>query len=48
MAVVVVTAIAAVVVDVRPVDVLPNVPASAAQAGSNASAVSEAVRAHNT
>ena len=48
MAVVVVTAIAAVVVDALPVDVSPKVPASAPQAGSNASAVSEAVRPHNT
>jgi hypothetical protein len=38
---------AAVVVDVRLADVLPDDPAFAPQAGSNASAVTEAVRPHN-
>ena len=48
MAVVGVPAVAAVVVDVRLADVLPDVPASAPQPGSNANAVNEAVRPHNT
>jgi len=48
MTVVVVAAVAAVVVDVPLVDVLPEVRPSASQAGSNATAVSEAVMLHNT
>jgi hypothetical protein len=48
MAVVVATAAAAVVVGVRLGDVLAEFPASAPHAGSNASAVSEAIRLDNT
>ncbi len=48
MAVVVVPAAAAVGEDAGLVDTLSEVPASAPQAGTKASAVSEAVRRHNT